>query len=75
MNKNTKSTKNILETMKKAKEICYPNKLLKCTEDIKKIWNIIKDIIRKSKIKSTNLPYKFTINKMNVNTKPERCFH
>ena len=34
----------------------------------------MKDMIGKSKIKSTNLPHKFTINKVNVNNKTERCF-
>ena len=35
-NRNTKTVKNILETIKKkAKKTYYPNKLLTCTNDIK----------------------------------------
>ena len=34
--------------------------------EILKTWNVMKDIIGKSKIKSTNLPRKFTINKVDV---------
>ena len=48
--------------------------MLKCTGGIKKTWNIIKDITAKSKIKSTNLPRKLTIDKVDVHNKPERCF-
>ena len=42
----------------KEKNIYYSKKLLKCTEDIKKTWNVMKDTIGKSKIKSPNLPRK-----------------
>ena len=56
----------VLHRTKKARKMCYSNKLLKCTRDVKKTFNIAKDIIRKSKIKSTNLPRKLTINKLNV---------
>ena len=67
-----KNYKNLFETIKKkAKKIYYSNKLLKCTGDIKKTWNVMKDIIGKSKIKSTNLPRKLTINKVDVYNKPE----
>ena len=67
-----KNYKNLLETIKKkAKKIYYSNKLLKCTGDIKKTWTVMKDIIAKSKIKSTNLPRKLTINKVDVYNKPD----
>ena len=71
-----KNYKNLFETIKqKAKKICYSNKLLKCIGDIKKTWNVMKDIIGKSKIKSRNLPRKLTINKVDVYNKPEiQCF-
>ena len=36
-----------------------------------KKWNVTKDIIGKSKIKSTNLPRKLTINKVDVYNNPE----
>ena len=45
--------------------------MLKCTGDIKKAWNVMKDLIGKSKIKSTNLPRKLAINKVDVYSKPE----
>ena len=38
---------------------------------LKKTWNVMKDIIAKSKIKSTNFPRKLTINKVDVYNKPE----
>ena len=67
-----KNYKNLFETIKKkAKKIYYFNKLLKCTGDIKQTWSVMKDIIGKSKIKSTNLPRKLTINKVNVYNRPE----
>ena len=51
-----KHFKNLFETIKKKfKKIYYSNKLLNCTGNIKKTWNVMKDIIEKSKIKSTNL--------------------
>ena len=67
-----KNYKNLFEKIKKkAKSICYSNKLLKCTGDIKKTWKVMKDIIGKSKIKSTNLPRKLTINKVDVYINPK----
>ena len=67
-----KNYKNLFETIKKKiKKIYYSNKLLKCTGDIKKTCNVMKDIIRKSKVKSTNLPRKLTINKVDVYNKRE----
>ena len=67
-----KNYKNLFETIKKkAKKIYYSNKLLKCTGDIKKTWNVMKGVVGKSKIKSTNLPRKLTINKVDVYNKPE----
>ena len=69
---NYKNYKNLFETIKKkTKKIYYSNKLLKCTGDIEKTWNFMKDIIGKAKIKSTNLPRKRTINKVDVYNKPE----
>ena len=67
-----KNYKNLFETIKKkARKKYYSNKLLKCTGDIKKTWNVMKDIIGKSKIKSTNLPCKLAINKVDVYNKPK----
>ena len=39
--------------------------------NIKKTWNVMKDTFRKSKIKSTNLQHKLTINKVDVFNKRE----
>ena len=67
-----KNYKNLFETIKKkAKKIYYSNKLLKCSGDIKKTSNLMKDIKGKSKIKSTNLPRELTINKLDVYNKQE----
>ena len=67
-----KNYKNLFETIKKkAKKIYYSKKLLKCTGDIKKTWNVMKDIIGKAKLKSTNFPCKLTINKVDVYNKRE----
>ena len=49
----------------------YSSKLLKCTGDVKKTWTVMIDIIGKSKIKSTNLPRKLRINKVDVYNKTE----
>ena len=41
-----KNYKNLFKTIKKkAKKIYYSNKSLKCTGDIKRTWNVMKDII------------------------------
>ena len=67
-----KNYKKLLETIKKkAKKTYYSKKLIKCAGNIKKAWNVMKDIIGKSKIKLTNLPHKVTINKVDVYDKPE----
>ena len=64
---NNKNYKNLFETIKKkTKKTYYSNKLLKCTGDIKKTGNVMKDLIGKS-----NLPRKLTINKVDVYNKPE----
>ena len=67
-----KNYKNLFYTIKKkAKKIYYSNKLLKCTGDVKKTWKVMKDIIGKSKTKSTNLTCKRTINKVDLYNKPK----
>ena len=38
---------------------------------MKKTWNVMKDIIGKSKIKSADFSCKLTINKVDVSNKPE----
>ena len=56
MNKNTnilqkiQNIENLFETVKKkAKKMYFSNKLLTYTGDLKKTWNIRKDIIEKTK--------------------------
>ena len=43
-----------------------PTNYLKCTREIKKTWNVVRDIIEKSKIRSTDLPPIVTTNKVYV---------
>ena len=62
MNINTKIIKIFSKQLAKAKKIYYSNKLLKYTTNIKKTWNVLKDIIKKSKL---------TLHKVNVYNKPE----
>ena len=64
MNSNTKIIKIFLKQSKrKQRKYKTLTKFLKCAGDVEKTWNFMKDIIGKSKIKSTNLPHKLTINK------------
>ena len=71
MNRNAKIIK-IFSKQSKRKQRKYttPINYLNVLEILKK-WNVMKDIIGKSKIKSTNFPHKFTINKMDIYNKPE----
>ena len=73
MKRNTKIIKIFSKKLKRKqrKYTAAKNKLLKCTGNIKKIWNVMKHKIGKSKIKSINLPLKFTINKAHVYNKTE----
>ena len=71
-----KNYKNLFETIKsKAKKIYYSNKLLYCTGDIKKTWNVMKDfndffvnIDQKlaSQIPKSSKTFETYINKVNV---------
>ena len=69
ISRNTKIIGNF-SMKKKAKKIYCSNKFPKCTIDVKKHETLRKDIIEKSKIESTNLPSKLTINKVDVYNKP-----
>ena len=66
-----KNCKGLLKAIKKAKKIYYSSKLLKCIGDIKKTWKCYERYNWKIKKKSTNFPYKLTINKMDVYNKSE----
>ena len=70
MNRNTKNLK-IFSKQLKRKQKYTPTNYLNVIEMLKKTWNVMKDIIAKSKIKSTNFPRKLTINKVDVYNKPE----
>ena len=48
-----------------------PTNYLNVLEILKKTWNVMKDINENSKIKSSNLPRKFAINKKDVYNKPK----
>ena len=48
-----------------------PTSYLNVLEILKKTWNVMKDINENSKIKSSNLPRKFAINKKDVYNKPK----
>ena len=72
MNRNTKIIKIFSKQSKRTQRIYTTlTNLLKCTGEIKTTWNVMKDIIGTSKIKSTYLPGKFIINKVDVYNKPE----
>ena len=72
MNRNTKIIK-IFSKQSKRKQRKYTTltNYLNVLKILKKTWNVMKDIIGKSKIKSTNFPRKLTINKVDVYNKPE----
>ena len=72
MNRNTKIIK-IFSTQLKRKQRKYtiPTNYLNVLEMLKKTWNVMKDIIGKSKTKSTNLTCKLTINNVDLYNKPK----
>ena len=76
MNKSTKNIKILFKQLKrKQRKYNTPTNQLNVLEILKrKKRNIIKDTIRKSKIKSANLPPKLITNNVDVYNKPERCF-
>ena len=74
MNRNSKIIRSFSKQLKrKQRKYTTPTNYLNVLEILKKTWNvmIMKDIIGKSKIKSTNLPCKLTINKIDIYNKPE----
>ena len=72
MNRNTKIIQIFLKKLKrKQRKFTTLTKYLNVLEIFKKTWDIMKDIIEKSKIKSPNLLRKLIINKMDVYSKPE----
>ena len=72
MNRNTKIIKIFSKQSKRTqRKYTTLTNYLNVLEILKKPSNVMKDIIGKSKIKSTNLPRKLTINKVDVYNKPK----
>ena len=62
-----KSYKNLFESLKKkAKKKYYSEKISKYKHDDKKIWSIMKELVGKIKLKSSNLPRRITVNKVDI---------
>ena len=62
-----KSYKNLFEGLKKkAKKKYYSEKISKYKHDAKKTWSIMKELIGKIKLKSSNLPRRITVNKVDI---------
>ena len=62
-----KSYKNIVESLKKkAKKKYYSEKISKYKYDAKKPWSIIKELVGKIKPKSSNLPRRITVDKVDI---------
>ena len=72
MNRNKKIIRIFSKKLKrKQRKYTTSTNYLNVLEILKKTWNVIKDIIGKSKIKSTNHSRKLTINKVDVYDQPE----
>ena len=72
MNINTKIIQIFSKKSKrKQRKFTTLTKYLNVLEILKKTWDIMKDIIEKSKIKSPNLLRKLIISKVDVYSKPE----
>ena len=62
-----KSYKNLFESLKKrAKKKYYSEKISKYKHDAKKTWSIMKELIGKIKLKSSNLPRRITVNEVDI---------
>ena len=58
---------NLFESLKKkAKKKYYSEKISKYKHDAKKTWSIMKELIGKIKLKSSNLPRRITVNKVDI---------
>ena len=61
------SYKNLFESLKKkAKKKFYSEKVSKYKHDAKKTWCIMKELVGKIKLKSSNLPRRITVNKVDI---------
>ena len=62
-----KSYKSLFESLKKkAKKKYYSEKISKYKHDAKKTWSIMKELIGKIKLKSSNLPRRITVNEVDI---------
>ena len=62
-----KSYKNLFESLKKkAKKKYYSEKISKYKHDAKKTWSIMKELIGKIKLKSSNFPRRITVNEVDI---------
>ena len=62
-----KSYKNLFESIKKkVKKNYYSEKISKYKHDAKKTWSIMKELIRKIKLKSSNLSRRITVNEVDI---------
>ena len=62
-----KSYKNLFESLKKkAKKKYYSEKISKYKHDTEKTWSIMKELIGKIKLKSSNLPRRITVNEVDI---------
>ena len=72
MNRNTKIIRIFSKKLKrKQRKYTTSTNYLNVLEILKKTWNVVKDIIGKSKIKSTNHSRKLAVNKVDVYDQPE----
>ena len=62
-----KSCNNLFENLKKkAKKKYYSDKISKYKHDAKKTWSIMKELIGKIKLNSSNLPRRITVNEVDI---------
>ena len=62
-----KSYKNLFESLKKkAKKKYYSEKISRYKSGAKKTWSIMKELIGKIKLKSSNLPRRITVNDVDI---------
>ena len=59
--------KNLFESLKKkAKKKYYSEKISEYKHDAKKTWSIMKELVGKIKLKSSNFPRRITVNKVDI---------
>ena len=62
-----KSNKNLFESLKEtAKKKYYSEKISKYKHDAQKTWSIMKELVGKIKLRSSNLPRRITVNEVDI---------